>query len=197
MLKQLLFSATLLISVAQAQSIKDTRGNAIAINEVTTTLTANPELREPGWQYGFKMDMNVTIGLSEQFKTSYLLQVNDIKPYAQKGYYRQLGYNKPGKYYTCAQLNVPCDNVEVIDIWVRPTWVYNGKEVVGGAVQLSTQKGNFINYHTNISAPGGVPSADVKSGAAKLVKVDIIKWSVRNEDAFSMAAQKLQQAKAK
>ncbi|CAN1548353.1 hypothetical protein MCEGE10_02061 [Flavobacteriaceae bacterium] len=166
----------------KAQIIKDNKGRALATNEVTLTVTANPEKKELGWQTGFNVDFNITIGQDIFQKTFYYIQVNAIKPITSKGYFYSPS-GRQSKYFPCSQLGNSCNNLQLSSANILAVWSYQGKEYKTGSLQLNTQNQNFINYYTSITKPGGVemPIDAIKSGAAKVVRIEFVSWDFKNE----------------
>lgn len=180
-----LLSIFLLIATSftvNAQKIKNLKGQAEAINETAQTVTANPEKLILGYQKGFNVDFNITYGLQTMYKTSYLIQVHEIKPNTTKGYYFSPS-GRQGKYYSCAQLENACDNLILSSANIVAIWSYQGKEYRTGSIQLMSQKGNYLNYSTNISNPNStaIPHDAVKSGEAKVVRIEFVSWNFKNE----------------
>jgi hypothetical protein len=170
-----------------AQTIKDLKGRAEAINEESLIITANPENKQPSYQEGFMVDFKITIGLQKMYLTSYLIQVNEIKPRVDKGYFYKTTYTKPGKYYNCSELGDLCNQLELSSATIIAIWEYNGKEYKTGAIQLSSQNLNFLNYSTSITKPGGIdmPYEAIKSGEAKVIKIEFVSWHFKNEETIS------------
>ncbi len=175
----------LLISTAftaNAQKIKNYKGQSEAINEVTQTITANPENLSPGWQKGFNVDFTVTYGLQSMYKTSYVIQIHEIKPNTSKGFY----YHPSGqkcKYYNCSSLGDLCNDLQLQSANIVAVWSYNGTEYRTGSIQLSPRNGSFLNCSTDITNPNStaIPYNAVKSGEAKVVRIEFVSWGFKKQ----------------
>jgi hypothetical protein len=170
------------IYTANAQKIKNSKGESEATNEISQTINANPENLNSGYQYAFNVDFDVTIGLQMMYKTSYLIQIHAIKPNTSKGYYFSPSREK-GKYYSCTQLDNLCDNLILSSVNIVAIWSYQGLEYKTGSIQLSSQNGSFLNCSTSISNPNttAIPHDAVISGEAKVVRIEFVYWHFKNE----------------
>lgn len=168
--------------ITNAQKLKNYKGQPEATNEVTQTITANPELLSPGWQKGFNVDFTVTYGLQSMYKTSYVIQIHEIKPNTSKGFY----YHPSGqkcKYYNCATIGNLCDNLQLQSANIVAVWSYQGKEYKTGSIQLSPRNGSFLNCSTDISNPNStaIPHDAVKSGEAKVIRIEFVSWNFKQQ----------------
>lgn len=182
-MKQLFFILAFcyLAALVNAQSLKN---NIVLATEVSMNITADPEKRKSGYEKGFMIDFKVSFGLNKVSPTTYLIQVDEIKPRAAKGFFYKISFNKPGQYYSCSELAGACNNIVLDDAWIAAIWEYQGKQYKTGAIQLNTQKGNFLNYTTGIYGPGAIPVQAIKSGEAKVIGVEFVSWTVKNEQAI-------------
>ena len=171
---------------ANGQLIKNSFGENAAINEKTQALKAEVVKREAGWRYGFDVDFEFSFGLEAKRRTSFVAQIEKITIHKEKGWFHQ-GYNdKAGKYYPCSKLNNLCETSELIGINIWGVWEFNGKEFKTGSLYFSNRRDDksYLRKPIDITAPGGsgITPDDVKSGAAKLVRIEIASWSFSNTD---------------
>lgn len=175
-------------SMAHAQLIKDSFGKPRAINETTMKVVADASKREPGWRYGFNVDFQFVVGQEMHNKTSYLTQLEKIVIHKEKGFFNQYYSEKAGKFYTCDKLSNLCETTELNGITINATWEYEGKEYKTGAIQMHNMRDDksYLRKPVSISPPGGgvIPWEAVKSGAAKVVKIEVTSWSFTTTDAI-------------
>lgn len=114
-MKQLFFILAFchLVALVNAQSIKN---NIVLATEVSMNITADPEKRQSGYEKGFMIDFKVSFGLNKVSPTTYLIQVDEIKPRAAKGFFYKISFNKPGQYYSCPNWPEPA----AILFWLMP-----------------------------------------------------------------------------
>lgn len=177
---------TIFTITINSQTIKDYAGKVITKNEVTQNIIADPEQMNPSFQHSFKVEFNVTYGLQLSIQTFFLIQINAIKPLIENGYFYKPAYAKPGKYYSCTELGTMCDGLEINGVTIVAVWIYKGQEFKTGAIQLSSRNGNFIGCTTEITKPGGIdmPYDAIKSGEAKIGRIEFITWDFKNEQAI-------------
>lgn len=168
-----------------AQSIINEQGKQRALNEEVIDVLANPEESlSTISKWGFRIHFNFTIGLSNDYKTYYLIKINKYDFDTKKGFYWKSSPKDIGRYYPCSSLSNLCNDLVLKSLTIRAIWTYKQKEYETGSILIASIRGDFLKSITTITLPGGtdIPYEAVKSGEAKVTKIKVMSWDTGKED---------------
>ncbi len=187
--------------MGSAQVIKDSFGKPYTTDEKTIKVIADPAKRKPGFRSGFYVEFDFRYGMEINQKESFMTQIEKIVIRKELGYFNQYYSEKAGTYYPCSKLENLCENIELIGINIEATWEYNGQQYKTGAITMVNRINDksYLRKPIGINRPGGsvIPIDAVKSGAAKVINIEVVSWSVNNTYPIMRIVNKLYEEKKK
>lgn len=180
----LVFSLFFCWQVAMGQNIRNSFGKSVTQGDELIKVIADPIKLNPERAWGFQVDFEFTLGRSIDRSWQYYIQIEKIDLRKDLGFYHKYYPEAKGTFFSCAQLNNHCDDMTITKVAFNAIWEYNGKEFRTGAIDFSSNKDkSYLKSNVEINRPGGdvIPLEAAKSGAAKIVKIEVVAWNVSNE----------------